>query len=151
MTEAEVFEQLVQFTNLLLAGVGVFFTVISAYVAALNYFIGGASFLARLAAFLFVTFVLAMLASVMWGAQALQDGLIARLEEIRDESGLSAAGRAALANAQGGDLGGFSIDAIVRYGVWGAVAIIALVFIYLTFFHRWRAEIVPVQITSGEL
>ncbi len=150
MTEAEVFEQLVQFTNLLLSGVGVFFTVISAYVAALNYFIGGANFLARLAAFIFVSFVLAMLASVMWGAQALQDGLIARLEEIRDESGLSAAGRAALANAQGGDLFGVSIDTIVRYGVWGAVGITILVFVYLSFVHRWRPEVVPVQITQAD-
>lgn len=149
MTEAEVVEQLVQFTNLLLAGVSVFFTVISAYVAALNYFIGGANFVARFFSFLFVTFVLGMLGSIMVGGQLMHEGLIARLEEIRDETGLSAAGRAALANAQGVDIAGMSIDTIVRGGVWSAFALIILVFAYLTFVHRWRAEVVPVQITQA--
>jgi len=148
MSEAEVVEQLVQFTNLLLAGVSVFFTVISAYVAALNYFIGGANFMARLAAFVFVNFVLAMLALVMLGAQNVQDGLIARLREIQDESGLSAAGRAVLANSAVRDAGGFTIDALVRYGVWGVIGLVVVVLAYLTFVHRWKAEVIPVQLTS---
>ncbi len=148
MSEAEVVEQLVQFTNLLLAGVSVFFTVISAYVAALNYFIGGANFMARLLSFLFVTFVLAMLGSIMLGAQLMHDGLIARLDEIREETGLSAAGRAALANAQVADAGGFTVDALVRYGVWGAMGLVIVVFAYLTFVHRWKADVIPVQITT---
>ncbi|MET0182214.1 MAG: hypothetical protein ABW199_04940 [Caulobacterales bacterium] len=150
MSEAEVVEQLVEFTNLLLAGVSVFFTVISANVAALNYFIGGANFLARLLSFLFVTFVLAMLGSIMVGGQLMHEGLVSRLEEIRDETGLSAAGRAALANAQGVDIAGFSIDTIVRGGVWTAFGLVILVFGYLTFIHRWKAEVVPVQLTQAD-
>lgn len=149
MSEAEVVEQLVNFTNLLLAGVSVFFTVISAYVAALNYFVGQASFIARLFAFLFVSTVLAMLGVVMLGAQLMHDGLIARLEEIRDETGLSAAGRAALANSAAADMGGFSVDALVRYGLWGVSAVLVVTLIYLTFIHRWRSEVVPVSITQA--
>jgi hypothetical protein len=149
MNEAEVVEQLVNFTNLLLAGVSVFFTVISAYVAALNYFVGQASFIARLFAFLFVSTVLAMLGVVMLGAQLMHDGLISRLEEIRDEGGLSAAGRAALANSAAADMGGFSVDALVRYGLWGVSAILVVVLVYLTFIHRWRSEVVPVSITQA--
>ena len=48
MSEGEVVEQLVEFTTILLAGVSVLFTVVSAYIAALNYFIGSANFAARL-------------------------------------------------------------------------------------------------------
>ncbi len=148
MSEAEIVEQLVQFTNLLLAGVSVFFTVISAYVAALNYFIGQAGMLARLAAFAFVGVVLAMLAAVMWGAQLMHDGLIARLYEIQDESGLSAAGRAALANAAGSEIMGMSVDTLVRYGIWGVSGLVVLVLFYLTFLHKWRSEIIPIAVTT---
>ncbi|MBI1250074.1 MAG: hypothetical protein GC189_01205 [Alphaproteobacteria bacterium] len=139
MSEAEVVEQLVAFTDILLAGVSVFFTVVSAYIAALNYFIGYAGFFARLAAFGFVAAVLFMLAFVMLGAQFTQQGLIARLYEIQDESGLSAAGRAVLANAapEAGLMGG-AIDDIVRVAVWGLMGLTLLVLFMLTFFYRWR-------------
>ena len=39
LSEAQTIGYLIQFTSILLAGVAVFFTVVSAYVAALNYFI----------------------------------------------------------------------------------------------------------------
>jgi hypothetical protein len=150
MSEAEVVEQLVQFTELLLAGVSVFFTVISAYVAALNYFIGTANLAARMLAFVFICVILAMLAVIMLGAQLQHDGLIARLLEIQEESGLSAAGRAALANAAAEDMGGFSVDTLVRYGVWGVMALVGMVFFYLTFLYRWKADVTPVQLVEGE-
>jgi len=149
MTEAEVVEQLVNFTNLLLAGVSVFFTVISAYVAALNYFIGSASILARALAFLFISAILAMLASIMLGAQLMHDGLIARLYEIKDEAGLSAAGRAALTNAGAADTAGTSIDTIVRFGVWGVMGLVGIVFLYLTFLHRWKPDVTPVELVNA--
>jgi hypothetical protein len=152
MSEAEVVEQLVEFTNILLAGVGVFFTVVSAYIAALNYFIGGASFIARTLAFLFITIVLGMLSFVMVGAQFTHDGLIARLYEIKDAQGLSAAGRAVLANsAPEASVGGaFSLDAAVRYGIWSVAGFVYLALLYLTFVHRWKPEIIPVQIKADE-
>jgi hypothetical protein len=149
MSEADVVNQLVNLTSILLAGISVLFTVISAYVAALNYFIGGANFTARLAAFVFLSMVLGLLAVVIVGAQATHDGLIAQLEALQHTgAGLSAAGRSLLANAQqqlevGG---GLSVDATVRIAVWACLALIYLALFYMTFFHRWSAEVTRVAI-----
>ncbi|MDX2236567.1 MAG: hypothetical protein NW203_03295 [Hyphomonadaceae bacterium] len=150
MSEAEVVAVLVEFTNILLAGVSVFFTVVSAYIAALNYFIGSAGFIARLAAFLFVSFVLAMLAFVMLGAQFAQQGLIDRLHEIADESGLSAAGRAMIANAapEAGVMGAASIDDVVVTAIWGVMGFTLVILAYLTFLYRWSRDAIAVSITE---
>lgn len=150
MTEAEVVEQLVEFTNILLAGVSVFFTVVGAYVTALNYFIGQAAFIARLVAFLFITVTLGMLAMVMVGAQFAHEGLIARLYEIKETTGLSAAGRALLANsAPEANVGGVvSLDDAVRFALWATAILVYLALAWMTFLHKWKSEVVPVQITT---
>lgn len=143
MSEAEILQQLAGFTDTVLAGISVFFTVISAYVAALNYFIGRASVLGRTTAFLFLTFILGLLMAVMQGAQALHNGLIAALSEL-EPAGLGAAGRAALANAEASMLvlAGqvYSVDAIVRVGLWGGVALTYVGLFFLTFVFRWGDE-----------
>ncbi|MBL8550693.1 MAG: hypothetical protein JNJ73_11985 [Hyphomonadaceae bacterium] len=150
MSEAEVVEQLVEFTNILLAGVSVFFTVVGAYVTALNYFIGQATFIARLMAFLFITVTMGMLAIVMVGAQFTQQGLIARLRELDQTDGLSAAGRAVLANAAPGMAigGGASLDDVVRFALWTTAGLVYAALAWMTFVHKWKSEIVPVQITT---
>ena len=51
MTEGEAVEQLVQFTNILMVAVSLIFSIVSAYIVALNYFIGSANFMARLGSF----------------------------------------------------------------------------------------------------
>ena len=96
MNEAEVVEQLVHFTDTLLVGVSLIFSVVSAYIVALNYFIGSSNFLARTGSFAFITLVLGMLLVVMMGAQSTHAGLIARLTELNAEGALTAAGRALL-------------------------------------------------------
>jgi len=151
MTEAETVEQLVEFTNITLTGVSVFFTVISAYVAALNYFIGAASIFARALSFVFVTVVIVMLAAVMAGAVSTHHGLIARLQEIQADQRLSAAGRAILANATQSApmIAGYSVDEIVRWGAWSALLAVLLAFFYLSFLHRWKPEIIPVSISNA--
>jgi len=151
MTEGEVVEQLVQFTNILLAGVSVFFTVVSAYIAALNYFIGSAAFIARLLAFTFITAVLAMLGAVMIGGALSHQGLISRLDELNQEGALSAAGRALLANSADQSFYGaaISLDDAVRLGLWVIIGVIYLSLFYLTFFHRWKPEIIPVTVQQS--
>jgi len=143
MAEADIIEQLRGFTDTVLAGISVFFTVISAYVAALNYFIGRTSILGRIAAFLFVSFILALLVAVMAGAQATHDGLIAALRELAPQ-GLSAAGRSALANAEASVMvvqgQSYTIDLIVRLGLWGGLGLTYLGLFFLTFVFRWGDE-----------
>lgn len=143
MSEAEILGQLNSFTDTVLAGITVFFTVVSTYVAALNYFIRNTALLGRLAAFLFLTFILALLLAVMAGAQSLHDGLIAALRDLKMQ-GLSPAGLAALDNS-GASLmvvGGerYTIDLIVRIGMWGGLAITYVGLFFLTFVFRWGDE-----------
>lgn len=145
MTEGEVVEQLVNFTSILLVGVSVIFSIISAYVVALNYFIGEANLAARLAAFAFLTLILGMLFVVMYGAQATHAGLIERLHELQAMGQLTAAGRAAMHNADGGTL---SIDNIVKTCVWTGLGLVYAGLIYLTFVHRWRPDVVNVAVQT---
>jgi hypothetical protein len=153
MSEGEVVEQLVEFTSILLLGVSVLFSVVSAYVVALNYFIGEANLLARVGTFAFVTLILGMLVFVMMGAQATQIGLIDRLVELRDAGELSAAGRAVLANARPAAgvevLGAQSIDAIIRFCVWAGLGFIYFALAYLTFVHRWRPDVYRVALQES--
>jgi hypothetical protein len=148
MSEAEVVEQLVEFTNIVLMGVSLIFSVVSAYIVALNYFIGSANFIARFGSFLFITLVLGMLMVVMAGAQATQTGLVDRLRELAERGELTAAGRAVLANSAP-DLGvtmQYSIDDAIRVCIWIGFGFIYLALAYLTFLHRWTPDAIPVTI-----
>jgi hypothetical protein len=152
VSEADVIAELVEFTNILMVGVSLIFSIVSAYVVALNYFIGSANFLARLGSFLFITIVLGMLMVAMLGAQATHIGLIARLTELRDAGELTAAGRAVLANATqaGGLLENYSVDDVIRLCVWGGLGFVYLALGYLTFLHKWTPDAIPVTIEQGE-
>lgn len=142
MTEGEVMEQVIEYMSLLLLGVSIIFTVVSAYIVALNYFVGEAQFTARVGAFAFVSLILALLLVVMIGAQSAHDGLIERLRELAAEGQLTAAGRAALANATNG------VDVAVRALTWiGMIAVFAAL-AYMTFIHRWKPDVVNVALTS---
>lgn len=148
MTEGEAVEQLVQFTNILMMAVSLIFSIVSAYIVALNYFIGSANFTARLGSFLFITLILGLLVATMMGAQTTHMGLIARLQELAAADQLSAAGRAILANAapDGVSADGFSIDGIIRTFVWIGLGFVYLALAYLTFLHRWTPDAIPVSI-----
>jgi hypothetical protein len=152
VSEADVIAELVEFTNILMVGVSLIFSIVSAYVVALNYFIGSANFLARLGSFLFITLVLGMLMVAMLGAQATHIGLIARLTELRDAGELTAAGRAVLANATqaGGLLENYSVDDVIRLCVWGGLGFVYVALGYLTFLHKWTPDAIPVTIEQGE-
>ena len=151
MTEAEVVSELVEFTNILMVGVSLIFSIVSAYVVALNYFIGSSNMLARIGSFAFITLILGMLMVVMMGAEATHSGLIARLHELAGQGQLTAAGRAVLANATPawvGALSGnrYSIDDVIRTCVWSGLGFIYLALAYLTFLHRWTPDAIPVTI-----
>ncbi|MDX2232946.1 MAG: hypothetical protein NW200_00480 [Hyphomonadaceae bacterium] len=142
MSEAETVELLVEQTSTLLAGVGVFFTVISVYLAGLNYVLSNESLATRCLAFFFVTVALGMILAIMYGAQMQHEGLIKRLEELRDTVGIGAAGRAALGNYTEGFRYAadeeLTIDELVVYFVWCSAALTYAALVYLTFFYKWR-------------
>jgi hypothetical protein len=140
MSEGEVVEQLVEYMSLVLLGVSLIFTVVSAYIVALNYFVGDAMFLARVGAFAFVGMILALLMAVMLGAEQTHSGLLERLREIEAAGQLTAAGRAALANAREG------IDDLVRTLLWVGMISLYAVLAYMTFLHRWKPDVVNVAL-----
>lgn len=142
MSEGEVVEQLIEYTNVLLFGVSIIFTVVSAYIVALNYFVGDAMLMARIGAFAFISLILALLLVVMMGAEANHAGLIDRLRELDVAGELTSAGRAALINANNG------IDGFVRTLLWLGLVSVYAVLGYMTFLHRWKPDVVNVALQS---
>ena len=78
----------------------------------------------------------------MVGAQTAHDGLIERLRELDGEGALTAAGQAALRNAASG------VDGAVRLLTWLGMTAVLAALAYMTFLHRWKPDIVNVQIQS---
>ena len=144
MSEGEVVEQLIEYTNILLFGVSIIFTVVSAYIVALNYFVGDAMLVARVGAFAFISLFLGLLLMVMIGAEGNHAGLIARLAELESAAELTSAGRAALANATNGT------DTIVRALLWLGMLSVYGVLGYMTFLHRWKPDVVNVALQTSK-
>ncbi|MGE3302572.1 MAG: hypothetical protein AB7M12_05610 [Hyphomonadaceae bacterium] len=139
MSEGEVVDRLVEYINILLTGVSVFFAIVSTYIAALHFFIRKEAFIGRVGAYAFFLFIMALLVIVMNGAMQLHAGLIARLRELDAAGGLSAAGQAALANAKVSNKG-FSLDGLVNIALLSGVGLTVLSMFVLTFLSPWEDE-----------
>lgn len=154
MSEGETVELLVTQTNTLLQGVAVFFTVISVYLAGLNYVLNEESVLTKSIAFLFVTISIGMIMAIMLGAQMQHTGLIQRLMEIDAEGNLTSAGRAALSNYTDGihvtPGGKITIDAAVVWFVWSSAVITFSALVYLTFVYKWRLNVTAIVPASAQ-
>ena len=151
MSEADVVERLAQQTDTLLAGISLIFSIVSAYVVALNYFIGSANLMARVASFAFMTLIMGNLAMSMAGVTSAHAGLEARLVELQEQGNLTAVGRSLLANATPewtGMLTGmhYSIDSIVSLTTAIGLAFVYFGLAYLTFMHKWVPDVIPVSI-----
>jgi len=142
MTEGEIVEQMIGYMSLLLLGVSLIFTVVSAYIVALNYFVGEAHFMARLGGFAFISLILLLLLVVMVGAEGVHGGLIERLRAMDAAGALTEAGRSVLANASNG------IDQFVRVLLWVGMLSVYAVLAYMTFAHRWKPDVVNVALQS---
>ena len=140
MTEGEVVDRLVEFMNVLLAGISVFFTIVSAYIAAMHYFLRRERFLGRVAAFGFFLFIMALLVVVMNGAEQLHAGLIMRLREIDATGGLTAAGKAAMGNSQDSTGRGYSLDGVINLALLVGVGLTILSIFVLTFLSPLEDE-----------
>lgn len=130
MTEADVIEQLIEYMNVLMMGVSVFFTIVSAYVVALYAFLARAGFFLKLFAFAFFTAGIGFLIVFFLGAQVQHAGLIETLHWIESREGLSPAGQAALVNSISG------VDARIEKVMWGVGLGFYIAAFFLTFFPR---------------
>jgi hypothetical protein len=142
VSEGEVVEQMIGYMSLLLLGVSLIFSVVSAYIVALNYFVGEALFMARLGAFAFISLILVLLLVVMVGAERIHAGLVDRLRAIETSGALTEAGRSVLNNASNG------VDQLVRALLWIGMISVYGVLAYMTFVHRWKPDVVNVALTS---
>lgn len=132
MTEGEVVTNLVEFMNVLLAGISVYFTVVSAYVVGLYAFLIRAHWALKAVSFLFFTLIFFFLMQFNYGAGVFQRGLVETLAQWEIDPGLSPAGQTALDSARSG------LNAKVRTVMWLGSAATYLALVYLTFFHRWE-------------
>lgn len=134
MSEADITEQMTTMMELTLAGISVFFTIISAYTVALFYFLGRASMGLKVTAFGFFSLTLLFLAIFAFNsfnhAAALRDGLI----ELARTTDLSVVGESAIGD---GPRGRGELDILIRGMMWLGMGLVYLALFYFTFFHKW--------------
>lgn len=135
MTEAELLELLTEGTANVLALVSIYFTVVSAYIAALWYFLKRAPFVMKSLAFIMLSGALLFLGFAAVGVERLLSGQFMALQAME--------GRQAIPPANSETLY-FGLDLMIsqryEYGVWLGWAVAALVYVscfHLTFLHRW--------------
>ena len=85
MTEADIIEQLVEFQNVLLFGVSIFVTLVSAYLVALYAFLDEAGIALKVFASAFLTLVVVFLAAFFYGSAQFHMGLVDAL--VGDRAG----------------------------------------------------------------
>ena len=139
MTEADILNRLIDYSALTLNGIGVFFTVISAYAAGLYYFINRAAFIGRLAAFVLFSVILLILSLVFLGASQVQVALVQTLANMAQQGALSPAAAAVLENANAVYLG-LSVDDWIRGAMLIGFAVAYVALFYLTLLHNWRFD-----------
>ncbi|HWA89258.1 MAG TPA: hypothetical protein VG889_04440 [Rhizomicrobium sp.] len=130
MTEAEISNQLLALSGLALSGISVFFTLFSAYIVALYFFLHRAPLTMRLTVFVFLTLAVAYLAMFASEMSTHAMGLHQALADLARQKTLTAASQALL---HGGDS---NVD--LRWMNIAGLAVNYLALLYLTFLYRWE-------------
>lgn len=134
MTEADITGQMTTMMELTLAGISVFFTIVSAYTVALFYFLGRAPLGLKFTAFGFFTLVMLFLAIFAFNSFNHAAALRAALVELSQTADLSAVGDKAIG---AGAYGRGILDQLIRGMMWLGMALVYLALSFFTFFHRW--------------
>jgi hypothetical protein len=131
MSELQLVSELSRIAHIYLAGLGTAFTVVSAYVVALYYFIHRAPLILKIISFAFFTCVLIVLGILMLGAAIYTDALAVALLRIGEggaTSELIGAANVILNHDY----------AYLLFGLTFAIgAAVYLTLAYLTYFYRW--------------
>ena len=128
--ESDVLNQIVQMMQVTLQGIGVVFSIVSAYVVALYYFLDRAPLILKLGSFVFFTLIAALLGDFILGTFSHAQAIVQALSELAQKGHLSAIGQSALHR-------GNSIDDKLQLLIAVAFGLVYLSLLYLTFFHRW--------------
>ena len=130
MTEAEISNQLLALSGLALSGISVFFTLFSAYIVALYFFLHRAPFRMRATVFVFLTLAFAYLGAFACVMADHAAGLHQALEQLATVKPITAGGQALL---HGGDT---NVD--LRWMNMAGLVVNYMALVYLTFFYRWE-------------
>jgi len=131
MTEVEISNQLLALSGLSLSGISVFFTMFSAYIVALYFFLHRAPLAMRVIVFVFLTLAFLYLAELANGMSNHALGLHQALKELAAAKPLTAGGQALL---DGGDS-----NIQLRWMNVAGLVVNYLALLYLTFFYRWES------------
>ena len=132
MTEAELTEQLLAANEQIYLAISVWFTVVSAYIVGLYWFLHKSSLILRLEAFFMFSLVIGFFALTSFGLARHSMGINIALNDLAQSTGLSALGRMAIEDTAQGvtwvlTRSAFLISAFIYFGL-----------MYLTFFYDWR-------------
>lgn len=130
MSEAEISNQLLALSGLALSGISVFFTLFSAYIVALYFFLHRAPLTMRVTVFIFLTLAVLYLGLLANEMSTHAMGLHQALADLNAVKPIGAGGRALL---HGGDS---NMD--LRWMNLAGLGVNYLALLYLTFFYRWE-------------
>lgn len=132
MTEADLFEQLMTVSELVLLSISVSFTVISAYIVGLYWFLENSRVFLKTMAFMIFSLTLLPLVIMAIGLYRHHEGATIALIELNKTSPLSPLGRMAIEDFSVG------IGDSVSIGLTIVALLIYIGMFYLTFFHEWK-------------
>lgn len=128
---------MVMMMDLTLLGVSVFFSIVSAYIVALYFFLNRAPFGLKATAHIFFTLTIAFLAVFAANSFSHAASLQAAMVELGARTPLSPVG----ARAVEGGLGNRgALDVAIRSMSWAGMALVYGALTYFTFVHRWRPD-----------
>jgi len=131
MTEAELTSQILTMTELFFTGISVVFSVVSAYIVGLYWFLRKAGWLMKLIGFSFFSLVIALLVVAGFGATRHAHGLNLALVDLGEKVNLSSLGSMAIEQTAQG------VYNLTASGLALMSLLIYFGLAYLTFFYKW--------------
>ncbi len=138
MNEAEITEQMVLMMDLTLAGVSVLFSIVSAYIVALYFFLRDAPFGLKLIAFVLFSLTFAFLCIFAANCFSHSASLHAALVELGETAALSPVGRSAI---EPRFIDRAALDETIQTITWTGMTLFYLALTYFTFLHNWRDHV----------
>ena len=135
MTFGELTQGRIDAASFILSLFSMFFTICSAYIAALYFFLGVAPFALRLLAFFVLTVSFLFLGGMAFTISDLVEVVISNWEQAEIPLSSQQAVREWLAQL-GGSFEFYYVGALLG---WGCAFIVYLALAYLTFGYRWRS------------
>jgi len=138
MTEAEILELLIEGASNVLGLVSIYFSVVSAYIAALFYFLHRAPFVMKVVAMFMLSGAFLFLGFSAIGLERMLSGLFYALLDLPVAARTAHPPDNAVMLYFGADL---VVAESYRYAVWlgwGVAALVYLAMVYLTFLHPWK-------------